>query len=138
MQKITTRRGFFGGTAAACLAGAAALPAIAAPNPDAELLSLWREYQTIWETLRIPSPNGGRSDEEMEPINARFFALEDQILRSRALTEEGIVAQLNVFWNYEAIDNHDIDGPREDSKDNLHWLWTIKSNVERLAGNARA
>ncbi len=137
MQKITTRRGFFGGTAAACLAGAIALPVLAASSPDAELLALGAEHRRLIATIN--DPDNRFTDEEINRLLDRSYEIEDRIMEIEPQTIAGLAAQIFVCWRIKADhEEQPHSGPDEDACFDIKSVWIIIKNAERLAGGALA
>lgn len=117
-RKRSGRRAAIFGTAA--LAAAAALPAMAAPHPDAELLSACAQFVEVNQRICGAYHYHGEWNEEAEKA---AYALEEslwpllderfeRLLACRARTLAGIQARARALHAYypEYLDEHLLDG----------------------------
>lgn len=99
-----TRRAAVTGLAAAPLAAMPAV-AVAGDHPDAELLTLGRQWQLAWEAMdalnRLPLDEF--TDDDVDRACGRMHVLEDAIFAVPAKTAEGIVAKAQIVAHYDNI-----------------------------------
>ena len=141
-----SRRTVLKAGAALITAGTAAVPAMAAPHPDAELIQAWSDYVAIRKALQESSTT--LTDEEDEELFYRpMTVLEDKIAALPVHTHHGyaVKARMALYWSLFDWNEDPLKlathqkGPIPD-EDKLSYdsrlLWKMVEHAESMEGAA--
>ncbi|WP_157879196.1 hypothetical protein [Pararhodospirillum photometricum] len=132
---MQTRRGFLASTAAvATTAALVGIPILAhSQSPDAELLALGAEYESLLATSYDHPGEDGMPEEMWE----RFYEIEDRISVLEPKTLEGVAVQLRLVWCWHA--NSGVEhryGAQRDSDDRTKLFWGVIQTVRGMGATA--
>lgn len=117
-----------GGTRRRLLAGAVALPMIAAPqSPDAAMIAVCEGHPALWQAV-----NDAPDDvDEHCPIGRPYFASLDAIGEWQPSTLAGLLAKARVSLVEAAMPN---GGYEPDASVAADWAWDVTVGLLRLHG----
>lgn len=139
-----SRRTILKAGAALVTAGTAAVPAMAAPHPDAALIQALQDWlQAVRDFDALPYESL-KNDEVVGPIESRMESAEDCIANTPALTPRGAACKVRWAWaklNESASAEHTLTyGGPADPKDVIDWrfrtLWELAGDLDLMGGAA--
>jgi hypothetical protein len=99
-------------------------------HPDAELLALGAEYESLVAASYDWSDDGGMPDE----MWARFYEVEDHVTALEPQTLEGVAVKLRMLWCWH-IENRTEHryGAQPDSDDRTTMFWGVIQAVKAMS-----